>query len=162
MSVFLNGKEPYKGQVIWLNCSSHDTEETYYAVVFDGKEVKSVQFDSTREPTGNKAEIDASKETMEAYYRYRDAQCLWGRREHLIEAAKGTGLHYTVIAKLYSVYNPHDLDGNSAIKTCLTLLKTKKFRSKFRQSCAEQLREWLTGVDNPHKQPLTMKQLTYL
>lgn len=42
------------------------------------------------------------------------------------------------------------------------LLKTKKFRSEFRQSLANQVREWLNSTNRTFDTPLSFRQLSYL
>ena len=152
------GNEYYKGQVVGMTCSNHYDDSWYYAIVFDGKSVEHVLYDSTVFANYGFCEIDASEETMQAYKRFLNIKAKWGRRNYLVSHAVGTGFHYTVIGKLYKVYED-DLD---AFLKCLTLLKTKKFRSNFRKSLCEQLREWLEDECPQYSRPFSNKQVCYL
>lgn len=45
---------------------------------------------------------------------------------------------------------------------CVTLLKTKKFRSTFRESMARQIKEWLTDPNPKFPSPLSPRQRQYI
>lgn len=45
---------------------------------------------------------------------------------------------------------------------CITLLKTKNFRSGFRKSCADQVRAWLLDPAPKYDTPLSYKQRQYI
>ena len=152
------GKEFYKGQVVDMTCSNRYDDSWYYAVVFDGKSVEHVLYDSTAFADCCTCEIDASEETMKAYKRFLKIKEKWGHRNSLVSHASGTGYHYTVIDKLYKAYE----DDKDAFFKCLTLLKTKKFRSNFRKSLCEQLRNWLEDECPQYSHPFSNKQVCYL
>ena len=105
------------------------------------------------------AEVDASPELMAQYKRmcenerrHTKACQLWGEHNRNITAAHTLNITLKELKKLNSTYSGRLYDG------CWDLLKTKKFRSKFRESLATQLRNWLSEKENKYQYPFSHRQ----
>ena len=78
MSIFLNGKEIYKGCVIRLWERNGYNDSDFYASVWDEetKSIKEYEYDTTRFAGGGSAVIDATEEILTKAAKYK-AKCLY-------------------------------------------------------------------------------------
>ena len=105
------------------------------------------------------AKVDASPELMKLYKesltrsnRHMEAMKKWGLHNSTIEDAHTLNLTVKEFKKLRRTYGGKLFDG------CWDLLKVKKFRNKFRESLATQLRNWLSEKENKYRFPFSPKQ----
>ncbi len=156
MSVFVDGKELFKGLVVAKYEYNGPNDSDFYAVIFDGETSFEYCYASTF--SGNfwgSATVDASPEWQEKYRRHVEFERLIKFRRRMIELAEGTGLHWTYISKLYKAYG--NTDRLSAI---IRLLKTKRFRSAFRKDIAEKIRAWVLEENPRYRYPISARQLS--
>ena len=110
-----------------------------------------------------KAEVDASPELKKLYKesltrsnRHMEAMKKWGLHNRTIEDAHTLNLSVKEFKKLKRTYDGRMYDG------CWDLLKVKKFRNKFRESLAMQLRNWLSEKENKYRFPFSPKQAEFV
>lgn len=127
-------------------------ESLSYGLVYD------VIADKTTTVYG-RADVDASPELMKLYQesvnrtnRHREAVEKWGNHNRNIEQAHLLNLSMKEFKKLRRTYGGKLFDG------CWDLLKVKNFRNKFRESLANQLRNWLSEKENKYQYPFSPKQ----
>ena len=106
-----------------------------------------------------RAEVDASPELMKLYKesvnrsnRHMEAVEKWSTHNRNIEQANLLNLSVKEFKKLSRTYGGKLFDG------CWDLLKVKNFRNKFRESLANQLRNWLSEKENKYQYPFSPKQ----
>ena len=128
-------------------------EMWHYAIVFnpETKEEKRIY-------TGD-CEVDASPELMAEYEAFKEAERrhfkavqIWGEHNRNITAAHTLSITVKELKKLRRTYTGRLYEG------CWDLLKTKKFRSTFRASLANQLRNWLSEKENKFPRPFSYRQ----
>lgn len=129
----------YIGETFDVYTQSMYHDDYDYALSFhDGKIVETL-ISSTAGGTGlEKFEIDITEENrklLDRYYHRQAVEARWNRRRRLIEDARKCNCSYHEMKKLEAALN---IDEYAA---CFMLLKTKNFRSKFRESMAKQIRE---------------------
>ena len=127
-------------------------ERWSYGLVYD------VIADKTTKIFGT-AKVDASPELMKLYEahkvredRHFKAIRKWGEHNSAIENSHTLNLTVKEFKKLRRTYGGKLFDG------CWDLLKVKKFRNKFRESLATQLRNWLSEKENKYPYPFSHKQ----
>ena len=135
-----------------LQIMSDVWEYTPYGIVYD-------VITDTHKRVYGKAEVDASPELIALYekcvtreQRHRKACSLWGEHNRKIEMAHRTGLTLKEYKKLCLTYGGKVLDG------CIELLSVKNFKSQFRASLANQLREWLANPAPKYRMPFSRRQ----
>ena len=128
-------------------------EQWFYATVFDP--IANVE----KKIHTHSAEVDASPELMAKYEAFKENErrhykaCqLWGEHNRNITAAHTLSISLQELKKLNRTYSGRLYDG------CWDLLKTKKFRSTFRASLANQLRTWLSEKENKFPYPFSRRQ----
>lgn len=95
----------------------------------------------------------------ERWQRLVDHASAWLKRQQDKEDAKIYGINYLQLRELRNVYrwqSTYDRYGrthSAAVNGCLALLKVKKFRSKFRQELAAQIRDWLNMPPSKRQYP---------
>ena len=106
-----------------------------------------------------KAEVDASPELIALYKkcvtrenRHMEACRKWGEHNRKIEMAHRTNLSLKEYKKLCRTYGGKVFDG------CVELLCVKKFKSQFRASLANQLRDWLANPEPKYRLPFSRRQ----
>lgn len=143
---------------VYTQSTYHDDYD--YALSFhDGKVVETL-ISTTAGGTGlEKFEIDITEENkklLDRYYHRKSVEGRWSKRHHLIKDARAMRISYHDAKKLNDIL---DIDQYTAI---YMLLKTKTFRSAFRQSLANQVREWLKDELPRFEKPLSDKQFSYI
>lgn len=115
-----------------------------------------------------KFSLETPQWVLDLYRRIVDVRARLTHRAKMKEIAKELNLgNYHEASRLtnafvgWETYNYHSKN-YFAFKAIYNLLKTKKFRSAFRQSLAEQVRSWVKEVDPKYEKPLSPKQLSYL
>lgn len=105
---------------------------------------------------------DASQEIWEKYNKWkrednrrRSILYKWNQRKELNNLAYNMNMTRNDVNKLKKSLKEDDFN------KVTRLLKTKKFRSKFRESLANQVREWLKG-NSEYNTPLSKGQLEHL
>ena len=142
-------------------------DSDFYMLVWnpEKKETQSIEFASTRgwSYPSYGSYVDATPEVIEEYKAWQTAKDReirikrrWYRRQEQIKIAQQCGVTRKQISKLCSALNQNDF------KAVLGLLKTKKFRSEFRKSLADQVRIWVKAENPSYRMPLSRKQLSYL
>lgn len=150
----------YIGETFDVYTQSMYHDDYDYALSFHDGKIVETMISSTAGGTGlEKFEIDITEENqklLDRYYHRQAVEGKWNHRRHLIEDARKCNCSYHEIKKLENVLT---IDEYVA---CFMLLKTKNFRSKFRESMAKQIREWMCD-DNPRfEKPLSEKQFSYI
>jgi hypothetical protein len=152
------------GYVVNGREANYYDDSDFYLTVWDpvAKTAREICYATTRGWCGPcfASCIDASPEVMAEYRAWGAAQY---RRHRIVdkrdrrnqELAKATklGLTRKQYARLSAVDNGGLLEN---------LLKTKTFRSAFRKSLNDQVRNWLTDPAPKYKQPLSYKQMDSL
>ncbi len=158
--------ETHKGLCLYeREMNGYDDSDFYMAVWNEEKQkVEEILFATTRGWTypAFASYADATPEVIkkaEAWKRAKDRKeriCKrWQQRKELISQTEATNLTRKQLVKLQRVLGPD-------FPAIYRLLKTKKFRSKFRASCADQVREWISQETPTYSTPLSRKQLSYL
>jgi hypothetical protein len=144
-------KNSYDDSDFYMTVWSEETQSAY-----------SFQFATTRFWTYPcmGSSVDASPEIMEKFqkweaYQSRKARVLKIRRfrQEQFQIARECNVTFKQLTELRVA---------CVYEQVVPLLKTKKFRSEFRQSMANQVREWLNSTERKFKTPLSFKQLAYL
>ncbi len=106
---------------------------------------------------------DATDEVRAAYEKWRAEThrrervlARWHRRREIREKAALCGLTTAQYRRLV------DAVGQNHVHAYESLLKTKKFRSKFRKSLTQQVREWLDDPEPKYSRPLSPRQAAAL
>ena len=144
----------------------YDDSDFYMAVWNEEKQQpESIMFASTRgwSYPALGSFVDATPEIIAKWEAWKAVemrrvriQQKWLNRHKHIQEAQAAGLTRKQLTRLRNSLN--DGDFHAVYK----LLKTRNFRSKFRKSCAEQVREWLANEASEYKSPLSKNQLSYL
>lgn len=131
-------------------------EDWHYGIVYD-------VVTDTATKIYARAEVDASEELIAQYEkmcenerRHAEAVHRWHDHNLRIEQAHLLSLSVREFKKLKRTYGGRMYEG------CWDLLKTKKFRNKFRESLAIQLRTWLSETDNKFPFPFSHKQAQFV
>lgn len=157
-----NTTTSYAGMVVYrgyetVQVMSDVCEQWAYAIVFDpiANEEKKIYAGSG----WWEADVDACPELMAKYKAFKEnerrhikAVQLWGEHNRNITAAHTLSITLQELKKLHRTYSGRIYDG------CWDLLKTKKFRSTFRASLANQLRTWLSEKENKFPYPFSRRQ----
>lgn len=143
----------------------HDSD--FYMVVWNPDEGKpeSIEYASTRGwcyPCYS-SHADATPEVMELYHAWRKKMdrrrhilSRWERRRTLNKLRDEMQLDSRVdVQRLQQAVGDYFFQYHK-------LLKTKRFRSDFRRSLADQVRRWIADPDSEYRRPLTNKQQNYL
>lgn len=155
MTTLFNGCVIYQGYED-VRVMSDVWESQLYAIVYD-------VINGPRKiwaPTGTvKIEVDASIELLLQYKKYNKAierhnkaMDLCHQHNYELNFAHEHGLTLFQYRKLKHIY------GGDTLKGCFELLKVKKFKSKFRESLATQLRNWLNDPEPKYDYPFSWKQ----
>lgn len=160
MIKFKNEATMYIGETFALYTQSTNHDDYDYALSFhDGKVVETL-ISTTAGGTGlEKCEIDITEENkklLDHYYHRKAVKGRWFKRHLLIKDARAMSITYHEAKKLQNIL---DIDQYAAV---YTLLKTKRFRNAFRQSLANQVREWLKDEVPQFPKPLSDKQFGYI
>lgn len=111
---------------------------------------------------------DATSEVMEKYKQWlndEEVKRRWKERQKHIKLRKECKLdNYHQLIKLLNIYGCsaygyRGLPSGEKWYAVEKLLKTKKFRSKFRQNMCNQIREWVASKNNQYPTPLSPRQL---
>lgn len=102
-----------------------------------------------------------------AWVRRKEIERRWRERGQDMRDAAELGITYHQLRDLREalgdklVYTRYGRDHSAALEAVEALLRTKKFRSDFRRSLAEQTRAWLATprAEREHDTPLSMRQL---
>lgn len=138
----------------------HD-DSYVYAILFNPvtkEESKDLVWTTAFGCDSNSDQYEVNEDVNELYERVSKLRRRLTSRAFLMQEAKGTGFTRHQIKYL------HELSSDERV-ACLKLLKTKKFRSAFRQSMCEQVRNWLKDKDNgfaTYDKPLSNKQFGYI
>lgn len=157
-----NTTTSYAGMVVYrgyetVQVMSDVWEQWAYAIVFDpiANEEKKIYAGSG----WWEADVDACPELMAKYKAFKEnerrhikAVQLWGEHNRNITAAHTLSITLQELKKLNRTYSGRLYEG------CWDLLKTKKFRSTFRASLANQLRTWLSEKENKFQYPFSRRQ----
>lgn len=162
-------EETYFGCVMELGEHNYYDDSDFYAIVWDEEEqtFKSVEYATTRCYCYHiGANIDASEDLKFAWHLWRkhadrvqSVKERWKRRIELIGLAKECRVeNYLQLKDLARAYD------SEKFKSCIKLLKTKKFRSSFRESLCTQLRNWLeTPFEaREHSRPFSPRQADFI
>lgn len=160
MIKFKNEASMYIGETFDIYTQSTYHDDYDYALSFhDGKVIETL-ISTTAGGTGlEKCEIDITEENkklLDRYYYRKAVESKWFKRHLLIKDARAMQITYHEAKKLNEVLNT---DQYTAV---YMLLKTKRFRSVFRQSLANQVREWLKDDYPRFEKPLSEKQFGYI
>lgn len=157
----------YLGKIVatkrYWNNSMYIYEDS--AVVYDNGEFKSVYIGEDiwdyNDPEKTIAQTDiAIRESYKGYLRAIDrknqANILKSLRLNQISIANATNINYFAIKELYKAYS----GDKDILNPIISILLTKKFRSTFRESIANQLKNWLCNKESRrYDKPLSPKQL---
>ena len=160
----INGKSTttYAGMVVYrgyetVQIMSDVWEQWAYAIVFDP--ITNVEKKIYAGEGSWEVDVDVSPALLALYVkfienerRHKQAVCLWNEHNQNITAANTLRIKLHELKKLRRTYSGRIYDG------CWDLLKTKKFRSKFRESLATQLREWLSNPAPKYNKPFSWRQ----
>lgn len=160
MIKFKNETPKFVGETFDVYTQSMYHDDYDYALSFhDGKVVETL-ISTTAGGTGlEQFEIDITEENqqlLKQYYHRKEVEGRWFKRQILIRDARAMNITYHEAKKLQAALN---IDQYTAI---YMLLKTKSFRSAFRQSLANQVREWLKDDLPQFEKPLSEKQFSYI
>ena len=107
--------------------------------------------------------VDATPKVCEAYKAWKVKYDRCCRIEKKLAYRKETrrlaslwGMGYFEAKTLRAIYSGESFDQID------NLLKTKKFRSKFRESLSNQVRNWVKSKERAYNTPLSRKQFSYL
>lgn len=142
----------------------HDSD--FYMTVWDeeSQSAKEIMFATTRGWTypALASKVDATPEVLEKYAEWQRKERIrnrWAQRQRDIERSRKIGvdsyLKYRRLAQCYDFDTLYEIE---------KLLKTKKFRSSFRESLYDQIHAWLNTPrkNRKYSSPLSPKQLSYL
>lgn len=164
----INGKSTttYAGMVVYrgyetVQIMSDVWEQWAYAIVFDP--IANVEKKIYASEGSWEVDVDASQELMAKYEAFKENErrhykaCqIWGEHNQNITAAHTLSITLQELKKLRRTYSGRLYNG------CWDLLKTKKFRNSFRESLANQLRNWLSEKENKYSFPFSPKQESYV
>jgi hypothetical protein len=105
-----------------------------------------------------KAWNQAEESKIRKAARAKKAALLIRERQEQKVAATVCNITYVQYRKLFKAFNFN----NDIMKSIVALLKTKKFRSTFREGIAKQIRDWVVQDVPKHSAPLSQKQLQYI
>lgn len=159
--------ETYSGLCISEREYNGYNDSDFYMTVWDTEknEPKQIMFATTRgwSYPAYGSYVDATSEIQEKYKAWKTAADRryriikrWNKRKEQNELANATGLSRKQLNKLSYCLSRDDYTA------VIRLLKTRNFRSKFRKSCAEQVRKWVAQDKPQYRSPLSYKQLSYL
>lgn len=171
-------RDSYVGLVVDKYVHRWIDDIDYHAVVFDPEigEFRDIEYATTRAATyENRAVVDAAPDLMIRYAYYQDQQQRIKRAKgwrKLFEEAQECRvtcdqlrmLRHAIGLHECPAYDPSsgDLDFVNTkqiqYRECLVPLKTKKFRSEFRESLTAQLRAWLEKDSVLYQTPFSRKQ----
>lgn len=107
--------------------------------------------------------VDATPEVIAAYEAYnaerqrqQSIRRRWAWRQEQVQTAICCGISRHELRRVRFSMNQEEF------KAVCVLLKTRKFRSKFRESLAAQVRAWIADPKPKYDSPLTRKQLNAL
>lgn len=152
------------GKVVSLRESNGYNDSDFYATYYDEEKdtFVTIEYATTRAWCyPNNASIDASPELMQKFKTWKTEQAKRYREAHYLIYLKdlldriGYEIPLDWANKLLNIPNEYR-------KPCITLLKTRKFRSKFRQSLRNQLGSWLNEEHPKYPLPFSDKQWGYL
>lgn len=150
--------DSYWHALVWNDEKNAPENVTVGSTAFGGNQWRPVR--------GISSLTEDRREKYEAYQRRRRIETDWKLRGYDIEERKRLGMKtYHELRKLYAAYPNSSYyterwgrEYNWAREALEALLCVKKFRSKFRESIAQQVRAWLAG-ETEYERPLTDKQL---
>lgn len=163
----------YHGNESYIGCCIHERERNmhhdsdFYMIVWDEEHqcAKQIEFATTRCECGKSwaSKVDATPDVLVKYEAWRNIQLhrehvfkKWQQRAKNRRYAEVCNITYFQVLKLKKVLPSEVTD------KLYNLLKVKKFRSKFRESLANQVRTWLDESNPDHPTPLSKKQMEYL
>ena len=160
MIKFKNEESMFIGETFEIYTQSMYHDDYDYALFFHDEKVVETLISTTAGGTGlEQFEIDITEENkqmLNQYYRRKEVEGKWFKRQLLIKDAHIMNITYHEAKKLQAAL---DIDQYTAM---YMLLKTKKFKSAFRQSLANQVREWLKDDYPQFEKPLSDKQFSYI
>jgi len=148
-------------------------DSDWFMAVWDEhtQSVKEVCFASTRGWTypcyGSKPDATPEVRALaQAYFDRKAAAARKQRRHEVARELRAVRLEEREVAALAAapvmrVRELRRIMGDD-YAACVTLLKTKKFRSTFRESMARQIKEWLTDQNPKFPSPLSPRQRQYI
>lgn len=147
------------GKVIrcYENNQYHDSY--FYAIVFDGENESHIQYASTAYGCqGCHAESDASNELLNDFKKFKKKQ---DEENNLlqIELLMQDGIPAYLCKRFHEKLKGFQIRDKERF---LNLLKTKKFRSEFRKSLFNQVKNWLLDDNPQYNSPLSPRQMNYL
>ena len=152
--------------------NGYDDSDFYMAVWNPEKgEREDILFASTRgwsyPSYGSKP--DATPEVKAAHDAWRAAKAAQHEQERRDEKARAIRAQRADDAKLAAEVGTRPARVRALRRVmgeqypaCVTLLRTKNFRSAFRKNCADQIREWLIEETPKYDCPLSRKQKQYI
>lgn len=153
----------HTGRVLSLRERNSYSDSDFLALVLDhdGK-FREIEYATTRGYTyDNGARIDATPEVIKAYEAHIanvTAEFVAMREARIQKECDDASITKDEYKRLVAVY-PATSDTFHAI---MKLLQTRRFRSTFRQSMAQRIREWVAQETPLYRYPLTAKQLSYI
>lgn len=160
------------GKVVMTYERNGYDDSDFIAVCFDTETQSEyrIEYASTRySSTGFHATVDASDETMAAWDCYRQAQAAEAKRlrdlelQQVIEERMAKMVDAGLDSFTINQFLSRSTGWSESIQEgCYALLKTKKFRSKFRESLRNQLVAWLQDPAPSHPTPFSTRQLEFL
>ena len=163
MVKYEDGTVKYVGEVFNEYEQNYPDDSYWYIEAFhDGKVVRELVGTTAAGSVGvSNYTIDITEENkkaLERYYHREEVKRLWGIRAKLKAEAVNAKCSYHELKKLYYSLSWKEYDA------CLTLLNTKKFRSSFRESLANQIRAWMAQdrEEQTWPKPLSPKQFGYI
>ena len=156
-----------EGRVVrtWERNGYHDSD--FYATLWLDSlgEPREVEYATTRFPSdGNDACVDASDEVMGKYRDWLDRQereareaCEKADRVRFDRMMLDMRVTRSQFDRLRDVLG----EGSEEFAACVLLLSTRKFRSEFRSSLADQVRVWVEG-GSKWRRPLSSNQFSFV
>jgi len=148
-------------------------DSDFYMAVWDevSQSIKEVCFASTRGWTypcyGSTPDATPEIRTLaQAYLDRKAAEARRKRRQEVARELRAMRQEEREIAALAAapvmrIRQLRHIMGDD-YRACVTLLKTKKFRSTFRESMARQIKEWLVDPNPKFPSPLSARQRQYI
>lgn len=159
--------EEFIGLVVHKYEKNYYDDSDFYAVVYIDGTFKDVMYATTSAYCPVRCEVDAPENLKKKFSKFEEeqrrlriAKRLLEKRAKLIELSKECRLpNYLAVKRLAKAYGDIDTCGFDSV---YKLLKVKKFRSKFRESLAEQVRNWCADKNPKFSSPLSPRQMSYI
>jgi hypothetical protein len=157
----------YTGRVIAVYEQNGAGDSDFFAIVWSHENKPlHVNYATTRAYTyDNSASVDASADIHAAYdawvnHQARTARACGGlkARADRREERRKARISYAEQKRLRKLYS----EKGETYKAIIKLLQTRRFRSSFRQSLAQCVRDWLADTSPSFRHPLTSRQMQYI